>query len=101
MREMYRDLGLHVTFNIEMPRLNEWLGQIHYLYNQVPYHSFKHCFMVSQMIYALIWLLDLPTIFDGFDLLVLLTSAVCHDANHPGLNNTFQARKKSNITFKT
>ena len=90
MREMYRDLGLHRTFAIEMRPMNNWLCKVYYHYNLVPYHSFKHCFMVTQMIFALIYVLDLRQFLEEFDLMVLLTSAICHDINHPGLTNTFQ-----------
>ena len=30
--------------------LNEWLRQIYKHYNNVPFHNFKHCFMVTQMV---------------------------------------------------
>lgn len=40
--------------------------------------------------YGLIWLTDLRSKMDGIDLLIMLTSAVCHDLDHTGYNNAYQ-----------
>ena len=34
----------------QVPVLHEWLYEIYKNYNQVPFHNFKHCFMVAQMV---------------------------------------------------
>lgn len=46
---------------------------------------------VCQM-YGLIWLTDLRSKIDSIDLLIMLTSAVCHDLDHTGYNNAYQVR---------
>lgn len=40
--------------------------------------------------YGLIWLTDLKSKMDSVDLLIMLTSAVCHDLDHTGYNNAYQ-----------
>ena len=40
--------------------------------------------------YGLTWLIDLPSLIDDIDILILLTSAICHDLDHPGYNNAYQ-----------
>lgn len=40
--------------------------------------------------YGLIWLTDLRSKMDAIDLLIMLTSAVCHDLDHTGYNNAYQ-----------
>lgn len=45
--------------------------------------------LVLQM-YGLIWLTDLRNKLGGTDLLIMLTSALCHDLDHPGYNNVYQ-----------
>lgn len=40
--------------------------------------------------YGLIWLTDLRSKMDSIDLLIMLTSAVCHDLDHTGYNNAYQ-----------
>lgn len=37
--------------------------------------------------YGMIHLLCLQDIFDSLDLVILLTSCICHDIDHPGFNN--------------
>lgn len=46
--------------------------------------------------YGLIWLTDLRSKMDSVDLLIMLTSAVCHDLDHTGYNNAYQVKKKKN-----
>lgn len=43
--------------------------------------------------YGLIWLTDLRSKMDSIDLLIMLTSAVCHDLDHTGYNNAYQVKK--------
>lgn len=43
--------------------------------------------------YGLIWLTDLRSKMDGIDLLIMLTSAVCHDLDHTGYNNAYQVKE--------
>ena len=45
--------------------------------------------------YGLIWLTNLRSKMDAIDLLVMLTSAVCHDLDHTGYNNAYQVRDVS------
>jgi len=40
--------------------------------------------------YGLIQQLDLKSSFSPAELFALLTSAVCHDLDHPGYNNSYQ-----------
>ena len=37
-------------FPLQMPVLHNWLYEVYRNYNQVPFHNFKHCFMVAQMV---------------------------------------------------
>lgn len=48
------------------------------------------CFLISEQMYGLIWLTDLRSKMDSIDLLIMLTSAVCHDLDHTGYNNAYQ-----------
>lgn len=40
--------------------------------------------------YGLIWLTDLRNKLENIDLLIMMTSAVCHDLDHTGYNNAYQ-----------
>ena len=49
-------------------------------------------FLLSTQMYGLIWLTDLRSKMDTIDLLIMLTSAVCHDLDHTGYNNAYQVK---------
>lgn len=48
--------------------------------------------LLCWQMYGLIWLTDLRAKIDSIDLLIMLTSAVCHDLDHTGYNNAYQVR---------
>lgn len=57
-------------------------------YRNNPFHNFRHCFCVAQMMYGMIHLCGLSQYMPLEDIGILLTAAVCHDLDHPGYNNT-------------
>ncbi len=40
---------------VQIPVLHNWLFEVYKHYNDVPFHNFKHCFMVAQMV-GISWL---------------------------------------------
>uniref|UniRef100_A0A1I8GGX6 PDEase domain-containing protein n=1 Tax=Macrostomum lignano TaxID=282301 RepID=A0A1I8GGX6_9PLAT len=90
MRQIYIDVGLVERLPIDEDKLLSFLLRIYAGYNQVPFHNFRHCFMVTQMTYSIIWLGNLHAICSDSELVALLTAAVCHDLDHPGLSNYYQ-----------
>jgi len=100
MRQMFIDLNLTAKFHIEMPTLMEWLMTVYKNYNDVPFHNFKHGFMVCQMMYGLIWLTDLQNKLDDVDILILMVSAICHDLDHPGYNNAYQINARTELALR-
>jgi len=95
MRWMFIELGLDASLHIDLDVLDDWICAIYRGYLPVPFHNYYHCFSVAQMTYAFIWMLQLKNSLEDLDILALLVAAICHDMNHPGLNNTFQARSVS------
>lgn len=51
------------------------------------------CCPTLQM-YGLIWLTELRSKLSSADLLIMLTSALCHDLDHPGYNNVYQVHSQ-------
>ena len=49
-----------------------------------------HNLIFSFQMYGLIWLTQIPSKVRDCDVLVMLTSALCHDLDHPGYNNAYQ-----------
>ncbi|XP_041926050.1 high affinity cGMP-specific 3',5'-cyclic phosphodiesterase 9A [Alosa pseudoharengus] len=100
LQVMYVDLDFISTFNIELEVLQQFLYEVYRRYNNIPFHNFKHCFCVTQMMYGLIWLTDLRSTMDSIDLLTLLTSAVCHDLDHTGYNNAYQINARTELALR-
>ncbi|CAL8091894.1 unnamed protein product [Calicophoron daubneyi] len=90
VRQMFVDLGFVDRFDLLLSRLDLWLCDIYRRYNRVPFHNYKHAFMVTQMLYALIWCTPLTECFEQTDQMALLISGICHDLDHPGFNNAYQ-----------
>lgn len=100
LKQMYIDLGFVAKFNIPVQALHNWLFELYRNYNTVPFHNFKHCFMVSQMMYCLISLLDLRRHLEDEDLIALLTACICHDLDHPGYNNAYQINAGTDLALR-
>ncbi|XP_068506104.1 high affinity cGMP-specific 3',5'-cyclic phosphodiesterase 9A isoform X2 [Syngnathus scovelli] len=90
LQVMFTDLDFLTVFHIEVDVLQNFLFEVYCHYNNIPFHNFQHCFCVTQMMYGLIWLTDIWSKLDPMDLLILLTSALCHDLDHPGYSNVYQ-----------
>eukprot|EP00062_Callorhinchus_milii_P011451 gi/632957433/ref/XP_007894479.1/ PREDICTED: high affinity cGMP-specific 3',5'-cyclic phosphodiesterase 9A-like [Callorhinchus milii] len=97
---MYTDLDFTTKFNIEMEVLQQFLSDVYRHYNNIPFHNFKHCFCVTQMMYGLIWLTDLQSNMDDIDILTMLTSAICHDLDHTGYNNAYQINARTELALR-
>lgn len=50
METMFVELNFIEKFHISLTRLREWLYEVYKHYNDVPFHNFRHCFCVSQMV---------------------------------------------------
>uniref|UniRef100_A0A3Q2ZVF7 High affinity cGMP-specific 3',5'-cyclic phosphodiesterase 9A n=1 Tax=Kryptolebias marmoratus TaxID=37003 RepID=A0A3Q2ZVF7_KRYMA len=100
LQVMYTDLDFIATFRIEPEVLQQFLFEVYRRYNNIPFHNFKHCFCVTQMMYGLIWLTDLRRKMDAIDLLIMLTSAVCHDLDHAGYNNAYQINARTELALR-
>ncbi|XP_039505604.1 high affinity cGMP-specific 3',5'-cyclic phosphodiesterase 9A isoform X1 [Pimephales promelas] len=100
LQVMYTDLDFISTFSIELDVLQQFLYEVYRRYNNIPFHNFKHCFCVTQMMYGLIWLTDLKSKIDSIDLLIMLTSAVCHDLDHTGYNNAYQINARTELALR-
>ena len=51
---MYHELGLINEFNMNPLTLKRWLLSIQANYRNNPFHNFRHCFCVAQMMYGII-----------------------------------------------
>ncbi|XP_018432343.1 PREDICTED: high affinity cGMP-specific 3',5'-cyclic phosphodiesterase 9A [Nanorana parkeri] len=97
---MYHELGLVQEFNMNPMTLKRWLLCIQENYRNNPFHNFRHCFCVTQMMYGMIHLCQLKEHMSLLQLGVLITAAVCHDLDHPGYNNTYQINAHTELAIR-
>lgn len=55
---------------------------------------------VSLQLYAISWCVDLPSKIGDLEVLILLTSCICHDLDHPGYNNIYQINAKTELAIR-
>ncbi|XP_017779576.1 PREDICTED: uncharacterized protein LOC108564888 [Nicrophorus vespilloides] len=100
LQQMYLDHDLCTKFAININTLRNFLYEAYKNYNDVPFHNFRHCFCVAQMMYAISWWVDLPSKIGDLEVLILLTSCICHDLDHPGYNNIYQINAKTELALR-
>ncbi|XP_071552829.1 uncharacterized protein Pde9 isoform X2 [Panulirus ornatus] len=100
LQHMYNDLGLMAKFGIETEVLRDFMCRVYHCYNQVPFHNFQHAFCVTQMMYGMICKCDLQRRLGDLDVLILLTSCICHDLDHPGFNNIYQINARTELALR-
>ncbi|XP_030833794.1 high affinity cGMP-specific 3',5'-cyclic phosphodiesterase 9A isoform X2 [Strongylocentrotus purpuratus] len=100
LEHMYHELGLVNEFHMNPIVLRRFLLCVQENYRNNPFHNFRHCFCVTQMMYGMIYLCDLQSKVCLSDLGILLTAAVCHDLDHPGFNNTYQINARTDLAIR-
>ncbi|RKP16301.1 Pde9 in complex with Ibmx [Rozella allomycis CSF55] len=97
LEHMFSELGLIEHYKIELPKLKRFLNTVKDNYNNNPFHNFRHCFCVTQMMYGLLHQCHLVEKFEPLDKITLMISAICHDLDHPGFNNAYQINAKTDL----
>ncbi|KAF8568785.1 hypothetical protein P879_03000 [Paragonimus westermani] len=100
VRQMFIDLEFVSLFELPLDRLDTWLCDVYRRYNRVPFHNYKHAFMVTQMAYVLIWEANLTENLEKLEQMILLVSAISHDLDHPGFNNAYQINAGTELAIR-
>ncbi|XP_065885255.1 cGMP-specific 3',5'-cyclic phosphodiesterase-like isoform X2 [Dysidea avara] len=92
---MFSELNLIQSFNIDYKVLCNWLYTVRRNYRAVKYHNWRHAFSVSQTMFAMITSGNLGNVLSPLETLSLIVACLCHDIDHRGTNNAFQAKSCS------
>ncbi|KAG9345174.1 hypothetical protein JZ751_009717 [Albula glossodonta] len=87
---MFLELGVVQKFKIDYEVLCRWLLTVRKNYRTVAYHNWRHAFNVSQCMFAMI-----KEVLSDSETLALMVGCLCHDLDHRGTNNAFQAKSGS------
>lgn len=92
---MFEDMGLVEQFKIPQVAFFQLMETLKSSYLANPYHNFQHAFDVCQTCYMFCKTCNVKPYMTQMDIFGMLVAALCHDIDHPGLNNTFQINSKS------
>ncbi|KAI8806061.1 hypothetical protein BJ742DRAFT_680431 [Cladochytrium replicatum] len=99
LEQIFTDLGVVKEYDIDLPTLRRFLLKIREAYNENPFHNFRHCFCVTQMMYGLLCSTGLVEKLLPIDRFILVTSCIGHDADHPGFNNVYQINALTDLAI--
>lgn len=97
LMNMFHDLGLIETFKIPEANLYRFLVLVARRYRDVPFHNFFHAFNVTQTMYFFLKTCQASNILAPLEIMAMLIATICHDCDHPGLNNDFQRKAQTRI----
>ncbi|KAM6967490.1 dual 3',5'-cyclic-AMP and -GMP phosphodiesterase 11A [Aplochiton taeniatus] len=89
---MFLELGVVQNFKIDYEVLCRWLLTVRKNYRTVAYHNWRHAFNVSQCMFVMITTAGFQDVLTDAETLALMVGCLCHDLDHRGTNNAFQAK---------
>ncbi|XP_054594175.2 dual 3',5'-cyclic-AMP and -GMP phosphodiesterase 11A [Nothobranchius furzeri] len=96
---MFLELGVVQKFKIDYEVLCRWLLTVRKNYRTVAYHNWRHAFNVSQCMFVMIATANFQDVLSDAELLALMVGCLCHDLDHRGTNNAFQAKTGSALAL--
>lgn len=97
-------LFVHMVFTMfgqqdfDMRRLGRFVLSVKRNYRGIPYHNWKHGWLVAHSLYAMLLRIKDLNIFSPLRMKALLVAALCHDIDHRGLTNDYLKRFKEPLS---
>jgi hypothetical protein len=94
-------LGLPDVFGLTSERWRLFISQVqsYMLHYNNPYHNFYHVCDVLQTVYLMMVKFGAHCYLKDTDIFALALGALCHDLDHPGLNNPYQINSRSRLAI--
>ncbi|XP_076460762.1 cGMP-specific 3',5'-cyclic phosphodiesterase-like isoform X2 [Babylonia areolata] len=96
---MFREADVINTFKVPYDVMCRWLCTVKKNYRPVTYHNWRHAFNVCQTMFAMLFTGELLPLFERLEVFSLLAACLCHDLDHRGTNNAFQAKVASPLAM--
>ncbi|TKS81966.1 Dual 3',5'-cyclic-AMP and -GMP phosphodiesterase 11A [Collichthys lucidus] len=96
---MFLEFGVVQKFKIDYEVLCRWLLTVRKNYRTVAYHNWRHAFNVSQCMFIMITTANFQDVLSDAEILALMVGCLCHDLDHRGTNNAFQAKTGSALAL--
>lgn len=85
----FEEFNLCNRLNVDDDILQNLILAIFETYNDVPFHNYYHAFSVCHMTYMMIRHCDCARFLTSLDIFSALIAALSHDADHPGVSNSY------------
>jgi len=85
------------TLQIDIAKMKTFIYLVRTSYRKNYYHNFEHAFDVTQAAFSLITTYSLHKHFTPLDIAALLIACLCHDVDHPGMNNHFEINSQTDL----
>eukprot|EP00282_Hemiselmis_andersenii_P002848 CAMPEP_0114129220 /NCGR_PEP_ID=MMETSP0043_2-20121206/11358_1 /TAXON_ID=464988 /ORGANISM="Hemiselmis andersenii, Strain CCMP644" /LENGTH=511 /DNA_ID=CAMNT_0001222479 /DNA_START=413 /DNA_END=1945 /DNA_ORIENTATION=+ len=95
---MFHSLGLLKRYDISTESLVYFLLTVKLNYNDMAFHNWLHAWSVMHASWLMISAPDVGECLTEGDKLAIMLAAVCHDLDHPGVNNDFLAKSKDPLS---
>ncbi|KAG9338611.1 hypothetical protein JZ751_025449 [Albula glossodonta] len=96
---MFMELGMVQKFKIDYETLCRWLLTVRKNYRMVLYHNWRHAFNVCQCMFGMLTTAGFQETLTETEILALIVGCICHDLDHRGTNNAFQAKTGSALSL--
>lgn len=97
VHRMFADLGLFRAGLLTPAKLRAFLGEVQKLYRANSYHNFEHAIDVTHTTYRFMKLCDKRLKLSNAERFAMMVGALCHDMDHPGVNNAFLVNTKDQL----
>ena len=81
--------GVPENMRTNRETLLHFILQVRLLYNDVPYHNWRHACDVVQFVSFVLQSINAKEIFEPIEISAIFIAAICHDAGHDGYSNIF------------
>ncbi|KAH8740857.1 hypothetical protein FG386_003096 [Cryptosporidium ryanae] len=99
--DLFLYMGFTQKWNWNENNLTLLFDIIHDSYNKdVPYHNIFHALQVVQVCYIILRKFGVMLVLNDIQKFTLIFAALCHDIDHPGVNNLFLKECSSKLAVK-
>jgi len=95
--EMFVRLDFPRKVKVSLEKLKKFILCVRSCMFDNPYHNWFHAFDVTQTTYILALRSGITKDLSDVELFALIVSALCHDLEHPGVNNPFLVASRSDL----
>eukprot|EP00281_Chroomonas_sp_CCMP1168_P030400 CAMPEP_0206255310 /NCGR_PEP_ID=MMETSP0047_2-20121206/24177_1 /ASSEMBLY_ACC=CAM_ASM_000192 /TAXON_ID=195065 /ORGANISM="Chroomonas mesostigmatica_cf, Strain CCMP1168" /LENGTH=493 /DNA_ID=CAMNT_0053681697 /DNA_START=70 /DNA_END=1552 /DNA_ORIENTATION=- len=97
---MFQANGLSKSFKIADSALMRFILTVRANYHENPFHNFAHAFSVLHAAWLMCGDPEIGACLEERDILAILIAAICHDVDHPGVNNDFLNKAKDPLSAR-